>query len=97
MNQQYEKGCAIAKSVSDMLNITCHEDMARGFVEELLKDHRSLQYNEIKLFAYMLARMSEVRTDARNELAVKFARFLTDAAKKEYGEDFFDDERYWIS
>ncbi len=84
MTEKYKEGVRLAESLSAMINCNNKEGM-EGFISTLQRDHRTLQYDEIRLAFRYLKAMSEVDTDARNEYAVNFTKKVVTEAEKILG------------
>lgn len=72
MTENFKKGAEIAQQVSAIVNSN-NKEAIDGFIETLARDHRTLQAEEIIIAIRFLKKVTEFGTDARNEMAVKFA------------------------
>ena len=85
--EKYDMGVKLARNMSDALNtsgMSGQKPLTDGFISTLQKDHRSLQYDEIILMVKAICAFSDCGTDARNENAVKLARFIKKAVEEKY-------------
>ena len=89
--QQFDaeiEGKKIAKEFVNTLNsMTYEKDVARGFVEEVVNSHRTLQQSTMRAIYKLLEKWAEMKEsgnfDARNEATVSFCSKVKEMAEKE--------------
>lgn len=75
-----EKGRELAREVSNMLN-SFNDDNMEAFVDEMNREHRTLQQNFMKLLVFWIrlqAEKTEHQYDARNEASVLLAKQIVE-------------------
>ncbi len=86
--EYYGKGQRIAAELSSSLNsFSFQDELKKGFIDALMREHRTLQQSTMKVFYEVIMAWAERKEsgnfDERNKATVEFCKKIKDTFEKE--------------